>query len=492
MGLNGIDFLSSEPKAFIFGRNSNKTNLGGVLSLIYLIIFVLITISYLFYYFIQDDYAIQYLYYENLLSPLENEKMIESDKYNPKFDFDINVYQGYNSAKIINESRVKIIDIYNYNIKYIPLSGKVRKKITEIDWFIAYDCLGENIETCQNSIDGKELSLSGLEIEMNFEGFKFDHQNESSAFHKQDNGDFYTHRYKFNFLNPQERTTTWSLVKYREDKGILSIFGNKKENKDEDYEIGITTKSFEWNSMMEYNEKYYIIYYSYEDKFFIIAGRLSFQINYNHYDQFQRTKKSIFNTIAKICSLCISIFNGFTFVFVKFYSNNFDNYKIIEKILFNSDKRKTNKKPDTIINSKNAFSKSYYLNNIDNIDKQNLIINDENSCKLDDNEDDDNLDIYKDSFEKSKTKKLPTLRFIDFFCNNIYGRKCCNLNRQEIISKCNEIISKYYSIENILYNQMILENLLKDYKWNNPEVNDINNNELIIQLKNLIYSYKIK
>jgi hypothetical protein len=48
---------------------------------------------------------------------------------------------------------------------------------------------------------------------------------------------------------------------------------------------------------------------------------------------------------------------------------------------------------------------------------------------------------------------------------------------------CNKIVLKYTSIDNVLRNQIILGNLLKDYKWNDPSLNNINNNELIIQLK---------
>ena len=56
--------------------------------------------------------------------------------------------------------------------------------------------------------------------------------------------------------------------------------------------------------------------------------------------------------------------------------------------------------------------------------------------------------------------------------------KKCKNNRQEIISKCNKLISQYYSIDNILYNQIKFENLLIDYKWNNPDLNKLDNNEL--------------
>ena len=52
-------------------------------------------------------------------------------------------------------------------------------------------------------------------------------------------------------------------------------------------------------------------------------------------------------------------------------------------------------------------------------------------------------------------------------------------------------INKSNSIDKILYNQIKFENLLIDYKWNNPDLNNNDNNELIIQLKNLISAYDI-
>ena len=42
---------------------------------------------------------------------------------------------------------------------------------------------------------------------------------------------------------------------------------------------------------------------------------------------------------------------------------------------------------------------------------------------------------------------------------------------------------KHYSVENILYNQIMIENLLRDYKWNNPELKNIFNNNSLHYLK---------
>ena len=87
---------------------------------------------------------------------------------------------------------------------------------------------------------------------------------------------------------------------------------------------------------------------------------------------------------------------------------------------------------------------------------------------------------------------LPNFRFIDFIFNNCYFNKICKNNKQEIINNCNKLINKYYSIETILYNQIKMEQLLQDYKWNNQELANIKNNEIIIDINNIISSYNLK
>ncbi len=103
---------------------------------------------------------------------------------------------------------------------------------------------------------------------------------------------------------------------------------------------------------------------------------------------------------------------------------------------------------------------------------------------------DDNNELLEDNNIIEENYNLPELNFCDFIFNNIHDNKCCcKINRQNIIHKCNEIISKYYSIEYILYYQIKIENLLKDYRWNDPRLNIFESNELISQLKNNISSF---
>lgn len=44
---------------------------------------------------------------------------------------------------------------------------------------------------------------------------------------------------------------------------------------------------------------------------------------------------------------------------------------------------------------------------------------------------------------------------------------------------------RYLSIDSLLFNQINIENLLKDYKWNNPLLNKVQNNQMIVKLNNI-------
>ena len=124
---------------------------------------------------------------------------------------------------------------------------------------------------------------------------------------------------------------------------------------------------------------------------------------------------------------------------------------------------------DDLDKNNNLIEKNINETNDNNINKEKG-----DSDKLENNNDDNN-DRY-----------LPKLHFYDYFVNNIYTKKCCGSNKQDIISACNEIILKLYSVDHILHNIIMHENLFKDYKWNEPNLKDIENNEMIKKLKSLI------
>ena len=85
---------------------------------------------------------------------------------------------------------------------------------------------------------------------------------------------------------------------------------------------------------------------------------------------------------------------------------------------------------------------------------------------------------------KEEKRTLPKFRFIDFILNSLpFNKSCSKSKSQALISSCNELITNYYSIEHLIYNQIMLENLLKDYKWNDSSLNKIEHNQFINEIK---------
>ena len=78
-----FDFISESPKLFIFQKESNKTNLGGIFCFIYLLIVILIIIFYIYDFKNKDDYTFSYVSIDDTVFPEEREKRLNSPEFNP-------------------------------------------------------------------------------------------------------------------------------------------------------------------------------------------------------------------------------------------------------------------------------------------------------------------------------------------------------------------------------------------------------------------------
>ena len=125
-------------------------------------------------------------------------------------------------------------------------------------------------------------------------------------------------------------------------------------------------------------------------------------------------------------------------------------------------------------------------NDINNIDRVIEYYSSRNKNELNRQEYNVNNDLglVEENNQEHSSIPLKQLHFYDYFFNNLYSNCCKRRYNQEIINNVNNIAYKYLSVDYLLYNQMKLENLFKDYKWNNPALNDVQNNKLIIKLKN--------
>ena len=463
-----LDFISGAPKTFIFQQDSNKTNFGGVLTIIYLIILLIIIIIYMVNYSVNPKYSVLYTYEHQFNSDEENmNKRYNNKDLNPKITFNLKMGLSISEDHFLIFSGEDLTDENK-----VEFGKDYSKNLYDLFFLIVYRCNNNTDNTTEGNCtlhdEEKERNKNNnlYDLIFNYTGDKVDHQNSDSPLIKtyiQDGFIFsIEEKISFNILR-------WKTIKYTEERGILGLFDNW---------FNISNKVYGGSFMDPLDYKFDIPedFKSYEKKGFKVIGLITidkYEPN-NYIDLYSRTKKGIFDPIANICSLALTIYNAFIFVFCGYYSNNFDNYKIVEKILskggkpyYNKNKRVELLELSDDLDKKDTLLKSNNKNNkVENIIE-------------DDKEEEDNIDNIN---EQNETKIHSKLHFYEFLFNNFYCKKCCNSNNQNFVSTCNEIVSRYNSVDHILYNQIKLENLFKDYKWNNPKLNDIKNNELIMDL----------
>ena len=217
----------------------------------------------------------------------------------------------------------------------------------------------------------------------------------------------------------------------------------------------------------------------FKNKEYIFLSQIALHNDYTEYTEYFRKRVSELDLLANFLSLMVNIFTGVKFVF-SFYSTNFDNFKIIEKIL--NRQAKKNYKINNNIDIEDSLNKKFFSIN-DDLNEVNI----QKDIEKTDNNNDSDFHEFEDddcSDDKSSTdsKRIKKLHFFDFFLNNIY---CCLKKKksQKIIHKCNQIVEKYASIDILIKNQILIENFLKDYKWNDPDLNNVENNKLFKKLK---------
>ena len=548
--MNNLDFLNSPPQHYIFGKRTNKTKFGGILFLIYLIIMIFISLIYILDYALNEKYDIEsYLidtFFENLLfDPDFDDSKINPD-INPKVDFNIallinddnyinknelmkNTFLVYDNKLYKGSFHEALYDdrpLHNYFIDFY-ISKKIFEGVTFLpqqnkEMQIVYKCNNSN---CSN------LNMSFFDsISINTKDFEIINDGPIPILVKDDC--FQTHvcdSYAINFFE-DNKTLIFDLelttIVYEEKKGISRLI-DKLFNKSSKYEISYID-----------NYSSYKRYYNYEDdddddygvefdnqdpnydneeeeidyKNYHILSSIN-TLPGNKYLKYRRTKIGFLDVLAKIGALFGTFNTIFKFVFI-FYSRNFDNYKIIDNILqmnlYNSKTDEMNKKQIKLNNSKSnqieltkldiikdekdniTFPLISDINETENEKEKNIKSKIDENVNLEENKNGTNnkeikFDDNKGNIEyKTEDKILPKLSFFDFYFNNIYCKSCKRREKQDILSLCNKIISKYNSIDYVLYNNILFENLLKDYKWNNPSLNNLKNIELIKELFKLI------
>ena len=472
--MHGLDFISDSPKTYIFHKGSNKTNLGGILGLVYIIIFILISVAYILEYILNEKYEFSYFY--KTLTKEEQDKKREEANQNIGFQFELE----YEDETPLDDT----YEIWDLKRNKIERNALYNKRINDLSIIVVKKC-DNNQCNFEDHDKNKERYLH-----ITYNGKTMEHENnEKPIVDKTMN--FYCRYYLENYNENETMLVigNWEVYNYQEKRGLSKVFDSLfGENKD--YNFG----TFNGGSLYYRDPKKYglesIMQRRETGEYFQSLLLFGININVKGLNMYTRKAKSFIDSLANIASLNATIFSIMVKAFSMAYSSNFDNYKIMENILSRGKDKKKLKEIELITNnmkSDELIMESNLEKDIIKYEKKEELINNDNyendntNMIMKDTSDINNENFIEDGNEVTK---LPKLRFFDFFFNNVYSSKLCvSLQKQKLISSCDEVLYKYFSVENILYNQILIENLMKDYKWNNPKLKSIHKNELIIDLK---------
>ena len=444
-----FDFISESPKLFIFQKESNKTNLGGIFCFIYLLIVILIIIFYIYDFKNKDDYTFSYVSIDDTVFPEEREKRLNSPEFNPVLNIS---FELMDSNERILDERFTIFEPNKDLTKFTRLERNkfYERHINNLKLVIVFNC---NDDFCKN-FDKKTLKKTSLfyyKLNIAYLGKTIDHYDENSPI-KDKIGNYIVKVVKecrFSFSNFFLSIFSWKKIEYIDEIGILDKIKGKQSK--------YITSDLTFLDSYILDDELNPLSDNYVDKNFKVKA-LSLIYIFVEDDKnikYTRRRKNIWDTVGIICSLASTLYGFIQIIFIKVYSINFEPYKIIENVIYKHMKNKTN-----IINNK--------------IDKlpcaSQEIINDINSINIDDDET-KNENLISNINEEKEDIQMPKLRMYHYILNNLYNlKKCWKSDQQQIISFCKEILNNYISIDYLLFNQIRLDNLLEDYKWNNPKL----------------------
>ena len=470
MFIRKLDLLSSPPQMHILKEKTNKTFFGGILFIIYIIVMIIVSIIYILDYALNDKYSIRYSLYRDFTN--KEEENNKKEDLNPHLNFTLNIKKIGADFKEVNIDYELLI--FDSNLDTLKKNSIISRTPSDFA-FVIYDLCEEN---CNDKLAKLNNESIFYVLNITYSGYKIDHNNKNTPLER--NNDKYTF-YKeliFSLDKSSIIQINWNVIKYKEERGIFGLFDNLLNVQSEFTSIDID------NVEQIKTEKLLIM----EEPDINFKMRVFAMVNmtnsHNQYIEYVRTEKLVLDVLADIGSLFSTFFSVFTFIY-NFYSQNFDNYKIVNEVLTINDKNKKSLKQISRANSiridEIPLKKRFSEMDADNIFSVNSLKSTPNTYRKINSKQKDEIKLAENNDNKSNRLKL-----IHFLLANIYCKKKNIKNEYKIIKICNKILSKYISIENILYNQIMFEDLLKDYQWNDNNLRIIENNYLIKKLNLLI------
>ena len=180
--MHRFDFISGAPKTFIFQKDSNKTNLGGLLTLIFIIIIILIINSYLYGYFANDKYKVTYSYDDVFYPDDKLDEIYNDENLYPKLNFSLELYGNIkNNIRIVTLDRDGVSHEIQIGEEYTTI-----RRVSELNFYIFYRCQNSNNctlreEDYDNETDYDDKNYFNIfKLRFIYNGYYTDHQNPES------------------------------------------------------------------------------------------------------------------------------------------------------------------------------------------------------------------------------------------------------------------------------------------------------------------------
>jgi hypothetical protein len=208
---------------------------------------------------------------------------------------------------------------------------------------------------------------------MYYKGYDLLHQDPESPIKKSD---------KFKYMPIEFLNNTfivylkWGLIEYVEEKGIFANNFDRILNKNNTYYGG------DFKSKETFVDDGHVKTLAGENYALLLL--LEIHLDESQYDRYTRKENSILDVLANICALSSTVLNLITLAYGVLYSQNYDNYKIVENILskkmginiYNKkikdiEDPKFELKTDLIDNNDNNFQSEDNINNNDENEDEN-------------------------------------------------------------------------------------------------------------------------
>ena len=250
-----------------------------------------------------DNYSIEYSHIISNLIEKNNPQLNSIPELNPNLTFQIEL--GNNLKKPLSERFI----LYDYTTKEVLDRKKnytiINRRVSDFHIGVNYSC--SNKPNCSRKEE--DISEDGYILAISFELPDIDLQNKPSPF--KEGSIIMTYIIRFYYNSVYNEILSWEVIKYIEHSTLFDRFCNKKK----EYISGHISERYSFYSEPKENHSFKNLVNVFLDN------------NHFSYIEYKRKANTVFDLIVKITAIFQSFRFGFLFAF-KYYSKNFNNYKI--------------------------------------------------------------------------------------------------------------------------------------------------------------------